>query len=108
MCLAYVKLYKEQQKLEETILWYDKYVEYETTYHKEFDKNKEETLQLKYDLEIKDKQIQIANKEKEIREGKIKTSRVIIYSITFLLIGFLFTIFFMLKSREKEKSFLMI
>lgn len=104
MCLAYVKLYKEQKKLEEAILWYEKYIEYETTYHKELDKNKEETLQLKYDLEIKDKQIQIANKEKEIREGKIKTSRIIIYSISFLLIGFLFTIFYMYKNRKKEKS----
>ncbi|GGX15347.1 tetratricopeptide repeat-containing hybrid sensor histidine kinase/response regulator [Aquimarina muelleri] len=104
MCLTYVKLYEKQNNLTEAISWYKKYVEYETTYHKELNKNKEETLQLKYDLEIKDKQIQIANKEKEIREGKIKTSRMIIYFITFLLISFLFTIFFLHKGKQKEKS----
>ena len=104
MCLAYIKLYKKQNNLNEAMLWHEKYIEYETNYHEILNKNKEETLQLKYDLEIKDKQIQIANKEKEIREGKIKTSRIIIYFITFLLIGFLFTIFFMHKSKQKEKS----
>ncbi|WP_062059122.1 tetratricopeptide repeat-containing hybrid sensor histidine kinase/response regulator [Aquimarina longa] len=104
ICLAYAKLYEKQNQLKKAITWYKKYDKYIDTYINDFNQLKDETLKLKYDLKIKDNQIQIASKEKEIREAEIKTSNMIIYFTTFLLAGFLFTILIMYQSKRKEKK----
>ena len=104
ICLAYVMLYEYQNNFEKVVFWHKKYVEYETTFHDELNKKNEETLRLTYDLKIKDKEIQIAHTEKQIREEKINRFNIVICFIVFVLIGFMFVIIIIHKKQLKEQE----